>query len=199
MVTALVAAIALAGRGGVPGDDPANAGDGPRGVISSEPARSTHGAQRAAVAIASATGSEVMFSPEARHALVKRIAHPDVESKLQKEYDAPYARLNPIIGLNADGKAPAGTEFVSRTMPAGTAVTEYSPSQAVVEVWAHGILDLSGTGPAAAKDEPSDSWFTVTVSLRWHRGEWKMLSTEQTKGPTPDEAQPGDFGQAPPL
>ncbi|MER5555985.1 hypothetical protein ABT001_30675 [Streptomyces sp. NPDC002793] len=64
------------------------------------------------------------------------------------------------------------------------------------------VLFASVDGDPWAAQEvkwPSDSWFTVTVSLRWHRGEWKMISTEQTNGPTPDEAQPGDFGQAPPL
>lgn len=201
IVTVLVAAIAIAGGGGAgSSEDPANSGDGASGILSTEPARSTQGAQRAAVAIASAIGSEDMFTPETRHRLVRRIAHPDVETKLQTEYDSAYTtQFLKRIGLGPDGTPPPGTQFVSRTMPAGTSITEHTGTSAVVTVWASGVLDLTGSGPEAAKEAVSESWFTMTVSLRWHRDEWRLISTDQTSGPTPEKAAPGQFGQAPPL
>ncbi|MFJ8982695.1 hypothetical protein [Streptomyces sp. NPDC102282] len=140
-----------------------------------------------------------MFKPEERHRLVQRLAHPSVAAALQKEDDKPYARLAKQIGLDPDGNPPAGTEFVSRTLPAGTTVTKYNDSTAAVTVWCSGVLDLAGPGQAAAATEPFESWFTMQIDLRWHKGEWKLVKTDQTTGPTPDEAELGDYGQAPPL
>ncbi|MFE7567949.1 hypothetical protein ACFU76_13430 [Streptomyces sp. NPDC057539] len=158
------------------------------------------GAQRAAAAIAAAIGSEEMFAPGARRQLLRRVAHPDVEAEIQAESEQAYTRLARRIGLTEDGTAPGDTTFVSRTMPAGTALQTYTPETAVVRVWAHGILDLAGPGPEAAAEPVNQSWFTMTLILRRHGDRWRLMDTEQTSGPSPDDHDAHrSFGQRPPL
>nr|WTE08761.1 hypothetical protein OH765_39975 [Streptomyces anulatus] len=194
IMTLLVAALAFTGRGA--GDDQADPlpADNPQaGILSAEPARSTHGAQRAAAAIASGLGSERMFSPEARHTLIRRVAHPAAEERLQAGFDRDYSpAFNAKIGLDPEGRAPEGAEFVSRTMPAGTAVRDYDEDQTVVDVWAAGLFGLTGTG----RDAPKTSWLTMAVHLKWTSAGWRMTELTQTKGPAPAD---DIVGQAPPL
>ncbi|MEV0137925.1 hypothetical protein [Streptomyces globisporus] len=193
VVVLLIAAIALAGH-----DWTEDASE--TGVLSTEPEQSEAGAQRAAAAIAAAIGGEDMFAPGSRTQLLRRVAHPDVEAEIQEESEQAYSRLASRIGLSADGTAPGDAVFIARTMPAGTSIRAYSPDTAVVRVWAHGIMDLAGPGPEAAADPVSESWFTMTLTLRWHGDRWRLMNTEQTSGPTPNDDRVHEMvGQRPPM
>ncbi|MFD8110085.1 hypothetical protein [Streptomyces microflavus] len=109
-----------------------------------------------------------MFATSARRQLLREVAHPDVEAEIQDESEQAYSRRARRIGLAEDGTAPGTAVFIARTMPAGTTLRTYSPETAVVGVWAHGIMDLAGPGAAAAAEPISQSWFTMTLILRWH-------------------------------
>ncbi|MFD5906983.1 hypothetical protein ACFWHG_36555 [Streptomyces microflavus] len=193
VVILLVAVIALAGHDWT--EDSSETG-----IVSVSPEHSSDGAQRAAAAISSAIGSEAMFQPTARRQVVRRIAHPAVEQKMQAEYARAYDALGPRIGLDKDGRPPSSTTFVARTMPAGTTLQDYSADDAVVRVWANGILDLAGPGPEAAAEEMTQSWFTMTLTLRWHGDRWRLIDSDQTSGPEPDDTDAHhQFGHPPPL
>jgi hypothetical protein len=192
VVVLLIAAIAFANRGG--DESPSGGGDGkkpgasataPTGTkaVASGFAHDEQGAQSAAANYAVALGGAEMFSDSRRHEIVQALADPSALNRLQSGFDADYSEaFRKKIGLNSDGTAPNGSTFVNRTLPAGTKVTKYSAQSASVEVWCNGLFGLTGessTNPVTA------NWFTVTLTLNWTGGDWKVQETRQKTGPTP--------------
>ena len=51
-----------------------------------------------------------------------------------------------------------------------------------MSVWCSGLFGLAGQG---STKPVTSNWFTVTFHLRWTGSDWKVLTTAQTKGPTP--------------
>ncbi|MFE7268207.1 hypothetical protein ACFU9B_40425 [Streptomyces sp. NPDC057592] len=191
IVSVLVAAIAVAGadRDGDTADAAAPGG----AYASAEEEHSPSGAQRAAAAMVVALGSEAMYRPEDRHAILRRIADPATVEQQQAGYDQNYSpAFNQKVGLDADGNAPAGGEFVNRMAPAGVSIPAYTKQRATVAVWSHALFKT------VDEDRPTADWYTVTVKLTWTDAGWRMLDSSQTDGPTPDAAA-GRYGQAPPL
>ncbi|MET7609042.1 hypothetical protein ABZS96_43255 [Streptomyces avermitilis] len=203
VVVLLIAAIAFANRGGdesasgagdsdkaktaptaATGEQPVQSkvGDIPAGFAHSEP-----GVQSAAANYAVALGSTGMFKKDSRHGIVDTIYTSVAASKLQGPMDEAYSTsfLN-RMGLNADGDAPAGSTFVSRTVPVGTTVSHYSDSDAKVSVWYMGLIGMSGQG---STDPVHSTWKTWTFELQWSGGDWKIVSDSQKDGPAP---VPGD-------
>ncbi|MFD8843660.1 hypothetical protein [Streptomyces pseudogriseolus] len=202
VVVLLIAAIAFANRGGGDSDGEEGA-DSPKAAATAPsgekpvsagaagiPAGFAHdrqGAESAAANYAVALGSAEMFNPARRHEVVQALADPGSLDKLQSGFDADYsADFLQAIGLDADGKAPEGSTFVSRTLPVGTKVTDYSDNAATVEVWCNGLFGLTGEKSTAPV---TSSWFTVITKLTWSSDDWKILETSQKTGPTP---VPGD-------
>ncbi|HEY5836191.1 hypothetical protein [Streptomyces sp.] len=141
------------------------------------------GAQSAAANYAVALGGDGMFITGRRHTIVAAIADSSTLDTLQSGFDRDYsAAFNAQIGLSADGRAPSGQTFVSRTLPAGAKVTRYDAAGADVSVWCNGLFGLAGDD---STKPVTSSWFTVTFKLRWNGSDWKVLTTGQTKGPTP--------------
>ncbi|MFI6022013.1 hypothetical protein ACWC6I_16360 [Streptomyces sp. NPDC001414] len=203
VVVLLIAAIAFANRGGG-GDSPAakttggngsqpgtssTAASGTRPVetksdgIPSGFAQSQQGAQSAAANYATSLGSDAMFNTVERHTIVQTVADPSTENTLQSGFDADYsADFLKKVGLNPDGTAPAGSTFVSRTLPVGTKVTSYSNDSATVDVWCNGLFGIAG---GTSTTPVTNNWFTVTMKLNWNNGDWKVLESSQKTGPTP--------------
>lgn len=193
VVAVLVGAIALAGQGD--GGRTGPTAELSTGSSLADAVRSERGAAGAAARYAALLGGEAMFTPEARRAVVDSIAAPAARGRLQTTLDEDYtSAFNARIGLDSSGRPPAGRVFVSRTMPAGTSVTKYSLDAATVAVWCSGLFGV--TGPDS-KAPVTTSWFTVSLSLQWSAGGWKVTGFTQTEGPDPSER--AEFGQAPPL
>lgn len=146
-------------------------------------AHTSQGAQSAAANYAVALGGTGMFDPAQRHTIVAAIADGGSVSTLQSGFDRDYSSaFNTQVGLTADGKAPTGQTFVSRTLPAGARTTHYDADRADVSVWCIGLFGLAGND---STKPVTSSWFTVTFQLRWTGSDWKVVTTGQTKGPTP--------------
>ncbi|MFI0900875.1 hypothetical protein [Streptomyces sp. NPDC020983] len=149
-------------------------------------AHTDQGAQSAAANYAVALGSADMFNADRRHAIVTAIYDPAVSATLQHDLDSAYsgdALKN--LGLDADGTAPSGLTFVSRTVPIGTKVTAGGSSGSgttTVEVWCTDLVGLAGTG---STKPVSTAWFTITEKLVWAGGDWKLRSSSQKDGPAP--------------
>ncbi|MEV7418759.1 hypothetical protein [Streptomyces sp. NPDC089919] len=197
----LIAAIAFANQGdGGGSDDPGStdpkapaagstAATGERPVAGRHngvPAGFAHteqGAQSAAANYAAVLGSDGMYPADQRHRLIAAVADEGSLTALQAAYDATYSRaLFDQIGLTADGTAPAGATFVSRTTPVGSKVLRYAEDAADVDVWSLGLFGL--TGDKSTKPVTS-AWYTLTVKLKWNGSDWKVLGTSQRTGPTP--------------
>ncbi|MFJ3310474.1 hypothetical protein ACIPSA_47415 [Streptomyces sp. NPDC086549] len=157
---------------------------------------SRQGAQSAAAKMAAALGSEQMFNPDHRHDLVQLLVVPEKRNAIREAVDADYTPdLNQKLGLDAEGQPPAGTTFVSRTMPAGATVRHYDPHEATIDVWCSGLLGLTGKG-AAYPIPAATSWFTQTLTLQWTYDGWRLAEFTQHDGPEPGA---NEYGQPPQL
>ncbi|MFC8091864.1 hypothetical protein [Streptomyces sp. NPDC057301] len=203
VVVLLIAAIAFANRGG---DDSGSAsGDENKPKSSTTAATGTRpvggkaagipggfahdeqGAQSAAANYAVTLGSTGMFNQESRHSIVETIYTPTAAAKLQSAMDQAYsADFLSKLGLDTNGNAPEGSTFVSRTVPVGTTVNQYSQGSAKVSVWYTGLIGMSGQG---STDPVSSTWKTWTFDLQWVSGDWKITADTQKDGPAP---VPGD-------
>lgn len=204
VVVLLIAAIAFANRGdGGSGSDDAGdgskAGSAPTAASGDQPvktkaagipsgfAQDEQGAQSAASNYAVALGSTGMFQSARRHEIVATIYTSAAASKLQGPMDEAYSdSFLDKLGLDADGNAPAGNTFVSRTVPLGTAVQQYSDSTAKISVWYMGLIGMSGPN---STDPVHSTWKTWTFDLQWSDGDWKVTKDTQKDGPAP---VPGD-------
>ncbi|EYT78980.1 membrane protein [Streptomyces sp. Tu 6176] len=205
VVVLLIAAIAFANRGsgssgsasrgssGARAEAAATAPTGTRPVttrsagLPSGFAHDQQGAQSAAANYAVTLGSTGMFKKDSRHAIVNLLYTPEAAAKLQGPMDQAYsADFLARMGLDADGNSPKGSTFVSRATPVGTAVRQYSATDARVSVWYMGLIGMSKT---ATTDPITSSWKTWTFDLRWNQNDWKIVSDTQQNGPAP---VPGD-------
>ncbi|MEX0170523.1 hypothetical protein [Streptomyces sp. LMG1-1-1.1] len=201
VVVVLVAAIAFANRGdGAPADaagprSHAPADTAPTSATGTRPVTGTtgpiptgyahddQGAQSAATNYAVALGSAEMFQDGPREDIVRAIHDPAVVDDLLKRLDTSYSSgLMTGSGLDENGTAPSGMTFVSRTIPVGAKVLDYTETAATVEVWCLGLGGLAGAG---STKPVTSSWFTITEKLKWVGGDWRVESTSQHEGPTP--------------
>ncbi|MEU8616219.1 hypothetical protein [Streptomyces sp. NPDC048623] len=206
VVALLVAAIALANRGDGTPDSATRGGaaagqgtpspsaaptaptgvrpvTGKNGAIPAGFARDEQGAQSAAANYAVALGSVDMFQRGPRETIVRALHDPAVADALVKDLNDSYsAGFLANVGLQPDGTAPAGLTFVSRTIPVGAQVKDYTGDTATAEVWCTGLVGLAGEG---STKPVTTTWFTITEKLKWVGGDWKVVSSEQAEGPTP--------------
>ncbi|MFE0772530.1 hypothetical protein [Streptomyces sp. NPDC058861] len=205
VVVLLVGAIALANRGGGDPADPSapRAGTpgktapttatgvppvtGRNGPIPTGYAHDEQGAQSAATNYAVALDSEEMVKADSRHRIVDTIYTPDAAKRLKSHQDAAYtADLLKLMGLDADGNAPPGSVFVSRTIPIGTKVESFDGSTARISVWCTGLTGMSSPD---STDPVRTTWKTRTFELVWTGSDWKVTGDTEKKGPAP---VPGD-------
>jgi hypothetical protein len=205
VVVLLIAAIAFANRGGddsapsgetATGDKPQTSATAPTGEqpvttkAAGIPSGFTHdqqGAQSAAANYAVTLGSTGMFQKDSRHTIVDTIYTPTAAAKLQSAMDSAYsAAFLKKLGLDPNGAAPKGSTFVSRTIPVGTKVEQYSDTTATVAVWYMGLIGMSGE---TSTDPVTTTWKTWTFDLEWVADDWKIGTDTQKDGPAP---VPGD-------
>lgn len=203
VVVLLIAAIAFANMGGGGGDGSGGSGNGgskpdssstaatgtkpvtgKNGSIPSGFAHDEQGAQSAAANYSVALGSADMFDKTSRRAIVTAVYAPAVAAARQGDLDKVYSGQDFLtsIGLNADGTAPSGLTFISRSNPAGTKIVKFNGDTASVAVWYSALFGLAGEG---SKNPVSESWFTNTFDLAWIDGDWKITDFTQKDGPTP--------------
>ncbi|MFI8929037.1 hypothetical protein ACIG3E_15335 [Streptomyces sp. NPDC053474] len=205
VIVLLIAAIAFANR-----DDSSSDGDGDgahdkgartsptaptgerpvsgkNGGIPAGYAKTEQGAQSATANYAVALGSAEMFDKSKRDGILKAIMAPSSVAKFKAELDKAYsADFFKNVGLNANGSTPSGYQFVSRTSPIGTKVTDFADGRATVAAWCGGLLGLAGE---RSTKPVTNSWFTITMKLAWIDGDWKITTHTQKDGPAP---VPGD-------
>ncbi|MDK1476237.1 hypothetical protein QNO07_22925 [Streptomyces sp. 549] len=196
VVVLLIAALAFATRGGGGNNADGKAPDqtqptAPTGVapveggtgIPSGFARTEQGAQSAAANYAVALVSAEIIQPGARPEIVQRVFVPgkvdDMRARMDEAYSAAFLDK---LGLREDGTAPAGSTYVSRTVPVGTKVVSYSSTSTDLEVWCTGVYGLAGQ---ESTTPVTTDWFTMKLKLAWADGDWKVESFAQEAGPAP--------------
>ena len=173
------------GGGGTGGTAPSGqqpVGTTANGIANGFP-HTDQGAQSAATNYAVAIGSADMFRTDARHTIVATVADPAVVAALQARLDQGFGGDTAArYGLDAQGKAPKGLAFVSRTVPVGTKAVAYTESDAKVEIWCTGLTGIAGE---RSTQPVTENWFTLTLSLRWTGGDWKLTDFARAQGPAP--------------
>jgi hypothetical protein len=150
-------------------------------------ANDQQGAASAAANYAVALGSAAMFHADQRHTIINTVYTPSAAAKTTADLDtANSAGFLAQLGLDADGNAPEGSTFVSRTIPVGTKVESFSQGAAKVSVWYTGLIGMAGTD---SKNPVATTWKTATFDLRRAGNDWKTQSYTQKSGPAP---VPGD-------
>lgn len=199
VVVLLIAAIAFANRGGDSAGDGGSGGDktetaptaasGERPVdtktdgIPSGFAHDQQGAESAAANYSVVLVSADILKPSRRSEIVQQVFAADKAADLEDSLNTVYSKdFLTKVGLDEDGNAPAGSTYVSRTMPVGTTATSYSDSTATVEVWCTGVF---GMASESTTSPVTSDWFTMTLQLRWEDGDWKVDSFAQKEGPAP--------------
>ncbi len=173
------------------GAGPAPSGDQPvtttvNGIAAGFP-HTDQGAQSAGANYAVAIGSADMFRADTRHTIVTTIADPSAAQTLQSRLDQGFSGDTVArYGLDAQGRAPKGLTFVSRTVPVGTKSVGYTDAETKVEVWCTGLTGVAGE---RSVQPVVGSWFTLTLGLRWTGGDWKLTDYASRQGPAP---MPGD-------
>ncbi|MFE3593214.1 hypothetical protein ACFXOY_37575 [Streptomyces niveus] len=206
VVVLLIAAIAFANRGGgdtntsgASGGDDRAAGSEPTAASGVKPvtgksggipsgfAKDEQGAESAASNYAVVLGSDGMFSRDSRHGIVDTVYTPAAAAELKGPQDKAYSpEFLDKLGLDADGNAPSGSTFISRTVPVGTKVESFDADRAKVSVWYTGLIGMSGPD---STDPVSTTWKTWTFDLQWTADDWKVVAASQKDGPAP---VPGD-------
>ncbi|MFJ4473357.1 hypothetical protein ACIP2X_38485 [Streptomyces sp. NPDC089424] len=149
--------------------------------------RTEQGAQSAAANYSVTLGSTGMFNKNSRHGIVDALYTSDAAAALKGPMDEAYSTsFLSKLGLDAGGNAPAGSTFVSRVVPVGTAVEQHSDTSAKVAVWYMGLIGMSGE---KSTDPVTSTWKTWTFDLQWSGGDWKIVTDTQKDGPAP---VPGD-------
>ncbi|MGD9484490.1 hypothetical protein WDH52_14740 [Streptomyces sp. TRM70308] len=197
VVVLLIAAIAFATRGGGDGGDDGAGGaqanptaptgttpvDAPPGTLPSGFPRTPQGAQSAAANYVVALVSAEIIKPEERRSIVAQVFTPDQVDTMTEQMERSYTpEFLEQIGLDAQGDAPQGYTYVSRTVPVGTKVVDYAEDTARLEVWCTGVYGMAG--PESRTPVTTD-WFTMTLTLRWSEGDWKVAEFTQQPGPAP--------------
>ena len=176
----LVGALALSVEGWDSSGPPS---PGPAISSSSSTGPDRAGAAAAATRYAELLGGDKMFNPSARRSLVASVAHKSVVDQLQADLDADYTlAFNRRVGLDENGRPPAGSTFISRTLPTRTTVTAFSNTEAAVDVWASGQFGITGSSQTPV----TTNWFTMHFNLRLVGTDWKLVKFTQTTGPEPD-------------
>ncbi|MFF0216395.1 hypothetical protein [Streptomyces vinaceus] len=161
--------------------------DGKNAGIPSGFPQTEQGAQSAAANYAVALGSDGMFKKNSRHALVDGVYTPDAAARLKGPQDEAYSTaFLAKLGLDANGAPPQDSTFITRTVPVGTRVDNYSPASAKISVWCTGLIGMSGP---KSTDPVRTSWRTWTFDLAWAGNDWKISADTSHDGPAP---VPGD-------
>ncbi len=189
----LVFAVGLAvGRLTSPSDGPGAITGAPPPEASADPARppvedpgpaASHtragAARTAARALSSLADPRLLSSPQARRAVVARIAPPGYRVELAPLFERTYGYLDELLGASADRG-----EVVLRMAPLGYRVEAFSQNRASVAVWQVTLLATPERAPIAA-------WSTSRADLVWSGERWRVERFGvDTPGPVPSVTAP---------
>ncbi len=198
----LVFALGLViGRMNAPGDGPKPVPVAPPPEASADPSRPAvenprpvasrtraEAARTAAAALSSLADPRLLSSPQARRAVVARIAPPGYRAELAPLFERTYGYLDELLGASADRG-----EVVLRMTPVGYRVDAFTATRASVAVWQVTLLATPERAPIAA-------WSTSRAELVWSGGRWRVERFGvDTPGPVPVVTAPeapvgaGDF------
>jgi hypothetical protein len=163
---------------------------GPRRVVAGVPVGYEHsqqGAVAAAANYAKVLSSELILDKASRHKAIDTLAAPEARARQQRALDRDVALV--AKGLGTGGASRADGTVLLRAVPVGWRLEEYAGDRATVALW---VTSVGGSLNGPGGRPVQEGWGTTTVKLRWTGGDWKLLQSTNTDGPTPlaDPAAP---------
>lgn len=144
-------------------------------------ANSRQGAVAAAANYSTVLSSELILEEATRRAAIDTLAAPEARAGLQETFDEAVASLRKGLGVTADNAG--NVKVLMRAHPVGWKVDDYGNGTATVAIWVTGVTgSIGGTGPPVPIRE---GWGTTTTSLRWVKGDWKLVDSTTVDGPLP--------------
>ena len=144
-------------------------------------ANSRQGAVAAAANYSTVLSSELILEEATRRAAIDTLAAPEAKAGLQKTFDQAVASLRKGLGVTAENAG--SVKVLMRAHPVGWKVDDYGNGTAKVAIWVTGVTgSIGGTGPPVPIRE---GWGTTTTSLRWVKGDWKLVDSTTVDGPLP--------------
>lgn len=136
--------------------------------------RDEAGAVAAAVSYATAPQSWLYLSDADVAAGVAAITVPEARDELAGDL------VQEVRLLRTELEKASGTVWFV-VSPLATRVDDFDDEsgRAVVRVWSVRVLSAEGVAV------PQSGWQTTSVRLRWHDGDWKIVSTDDADGPVP--------------
>jgi hypothetical protein len=168
VVVALIAVIALAVRDDDPGAGGANPGTDETSAPPVVSAHTREGAAKAAEQIDAAFGSEAMYNPQDRREIFERYVDPASRERLLAAFTDAHQRVARNIGLDEQGRPPAGADLIVSSTQEKVTVQRYTGDEAKVSVWGTSVFGLIGKNVKEIPPETSKS--TSIVLLRWQPG-----------------------------
>jgi hypothetical protein len=159
-------------------------GAGPRRVehgVGVGYARSRAGAVAAAANYTQVLSSSLILDTARRRAAINTLAAPDARASLQKAFDQAVASMRKGFGVSGAGGQ--GAQVLMRSTPMGWRVDSYGNGAATVAIWMTSVAGSVGgaDGPVPIRE----GWGTTTATLRWAKGDWKLVESANTDGPVP--------------
>lgn len=151
---------------------------GPRSVEHRVPvgwSRDAEGARAAAVSAVGLTGELVGAGFITRGDMIGVLASQRYAPTLTADS---AGQLREMLGELADDGVTAAA-VLWRELPLTAEIVRIDDAAAVVRVWAVLVVGAPGRGT------PRQVWRTVTVSLVWERGDWRVDGWDAAAGPTP--------------
>jgi hypothetical protein len=137
--------------------------------------RDADGATDAAVAAVRLTGPIARAGFITRSDMIRAFATEDFGPTLARESANQLAEMTAVFGESS--VAPG--DLVWSELPLTAQVVHADPNVAEIDVWSVLIVGVVDHGA------PRQAWRTVTVSLAWEAGDWKVDGWGADAGPTP--------------
>ena len=141
------------------------------------------GAAAAATNYAAALNGSLILDPEKLRAAVQTVTASGSLQRMLETTEQTLDSANNAFGLITNARN--GVALTIRFVPVAWHLDRYDATEAQVSIWAVAVFAEAGVLT------PRQNWMTVTYSLAWLQGDWKLTDAGATPGPVPLITEPG--------
>ena len=144
-------------------------------------ARTSAGVVAAATNYSAVLAGPLVLEPARYRAAESVIASPTAQARLTAEGEQAISAVDD--STHALTQAQHGVRIVVRYTPIAYRLTAYDANHATVGIWGLWLVGEQDLLP------PTETWSTRTVGLVWIGGDWKLVDSSTSPGPTPQPGQ----------
>jgi hypothetical protein len=142
----------------------------------------------AATNYATVINGSLVLDPEKLRAAIRTVTAPGSLQRLLTNTEQTLDSANSAYGLITN--AHSGIAVIVRFIPVAWHLDRFDGTEAQVSIWAVAVFAEAGVVA------PRQNWITVTYSLAWLGGDWKLTDAGATPGPVPSVTEPGQQANA---